>query len=317
MQQDCGISSNGRQVRMCQTYFKIPFHWRRAPLRDPAAAKKNMWPDNFQPAFEAPNPNIVEPLCFAFLGDQILLDAANQLPAHGALSGLGQPLSAFVIGYIDARPCLAVLWKKSATPPAGLFPTLLHNSLDRFAMGYWNIAARAKQMFGWDIASRFCGSCGKPTEIARNEPAKICTACSRRNFPQIAPAVLVLVHRVRELLLARAPHFEAGYYSTLAGFLETGENVAACIKREVFEETGIQIKNLRWFDSQPWPFPNALMLAFHADYADGEIIPQKSEIEDAKWFDIDLLPLIPMPQSIAARLIEDGIRLIRAKDQAA
>jgi len=98
----------------------------------------------------------------------------------------------------------------------------------------------------------------------------------------------------------------------LAGFVEAGESVENCVHREVFEETGIRVRNLRWFASQPWPFPQSLMLAFHADYAGGDITPQPGEIEDARWFTLDDLPPLPSPVSIAARLIESGIAELQA-----
>jgi NAD+ diphosphatase len=123
---------------------------------------------------------------------------------------------------------------------------------------------------------------------------------------------MCLVRKGKELLLARSPHFRPGMYSALAGFVEAGESVEGCLSREVFEETGIYITNIRWFASQPWPFPQSLMLAFHADYAGGEITPQADEIEDAQWFSLDRLPQLPAPVSIAARLLQDGIRQLQS-----
>ena len=122
---------------------------------------------------------------------------------------------------------------------------------------------------------------------------------------------MVLIRDGRRLLLARSARFPGKMYSALAGFVEPGESVEGCIAREVFEEVGLKVKNLRYFGSQPWPFPHSLMIAFFADYDSGEIVPQPDEIEDAQWFDVDSLPGLPMPISISRWLIDAGIAEIR------
>jgi NAD+ diphosphatase len=138
------------------------------------------------------------------------------------------------------------------------------------------------------------------------EHARECPACGLIAYPRIAPAVMCLVTRAREILLARSPHFPPGMYSALAGFVEPGESLEQCLAREVLEETGVRIANPRYFASQPWPFPHSLMIAFVADYAGGEITPAPDEIEDAQWFTLDALPKLPKRISIARRLI-DGV----------
>jgi NAD+ diphosphatase len=134
-----------------------------------------------------------------------------------------------------------------------------------------------------------------------------CPSCGLLTYPRISPAVMVLIRRGDELLLARSPHFRSGMYSALAGFVEAGETVEHAAVREVREEVGVEIANLRYFQSQPWPFPDSLMLAFFADYAGGEITPDPSEIEAAGWFAIDELPTLPDPVSIARRLIDAAV----------
>jgi len=135
-----------------------------------------------------------------------------------------------------------------------------------------------------------------------------CRNCGLLAYPRISPAVMVLVSRGNELLLARSPHFKPGVFSALAGFVEAGETLEQCAVREVREEVGIEITNLRYFQSQPWPFPDSLMLAFFADYAGGVITPEPSEIEAAEWFARDQLPTLPDPVSIARRLIDAACR---------
>jgi NAD+ diphosphatase len=134
-----------------------------------------------------------------------------------------------------------------------------------------------------------------------------CDQCGLNSYPRISPAVMVLVRRDNELLLARSPHFKPGVFSALAGFVEAGETLEQCAMREVKEEVGIEISHLRYFSSQSWPFPNSLMVAFFAEYAGGELTPDPNEIEAADWFTLDALPRLPDPVSIARRLIEGAI----------
>jgi NAD+ diphosphatase len=139
------------------------------------------------------------------------------------------------------------------------------------------------------------------------EAAMRCPACGLLAYPRISPAVMVLVRDGDKLLLARSPHFKPGVFSALAGFVEPGETLEQCAAREVREEVGIEIANLRYFDSQPWPFPNSLMVAFFADYAGGTIRPDPAEIAEAAWFSPDELPILPDPISISRRLIDAAL----------
>jgi NAD+ diphosphatase len=127
----------------------------------------------------------------------------------------------------------------------------------------------------------------------------------------VAPAVIVLVQRGPEALLGRSERFAPGVYSTIAGFVEPGETLEECVHREVEEETGVRVENLRYFGSQPHPFPNSLMVGFVADWRDGEIRVDPTELEDARWFTADELPELPHPMSIARALIEDFVRRTR------
>lgn len=170
------------------------------------------------------------------------------------------------------------------------------------------LAGRATQLLDWQRNHQYCGRCGRFTEKAAGEFSMRCPACSLVAYPRISPAVMVLVARGDKLLLARSPHFAPGVFSALAGFVEAGETLEQCAAREVREEVGIEIQNLRYFSSQSWPFPNSLMVAFLADYAGGKITPDPSEIEAADWFLRSQLPVLPDPVSIARRLIEAASR---------
>jgi len=172
----------------------------------------------------------------------------------------------------------------------------------------FSLAGRASQLIDWQATHKFCGRCGAQTQLLHHEYVMHCNNCGLNSYPRITPAVMVLVRRGYQLLLARSPHFRPGVFSALAGFVEPGETLEECAHREVMEEVGIQIQGLRYVDSQSWPFPNSLMVAFMAEYAGGEITPDPSEIEAADWFDIDNLPRLPDQVSIARRLIDSAIR---------
>ena len=166
------------------------------------------------------------------------------------------------------------------------------------------LAAYALRMIDFDRSTRFCGRCGKKTRSLRTERAKFCTDCNRIVYPRLSPAIIVLIQKGDQILLARSPRFPKGVYSVIAGFVEPGESLEETIHREVSEEVGVAVKNIRYFGSEPWPFPDSLMIGFVADHADGEIAIDNKEIEDAAWFCRDNLPSLPSPMSISRALIE-------------
>ena len=208
------------------------------------------------------------------------------------------------LGYLNGQPCIATELTEDSEPPEHLvFQNLrsLHTVLpeDLFA-----IAARATQLIAWDRTHQYCGHCATPMQQAPTERAKRCPACNLRQYPRLSPAVIMLIHRGEDILLARAPRFREGMYSVLAGFVEPGESLEETVAREVKEEVGVEIKNIRYFGSQPWPFPNSLMVGFTAEYASGEIVPEPTEIEAADWFHKDNIPPVPGKLSIARKLID-------------
>jgi NAD+ diphosphatase len=166
------------------------------------------------------------------------------------------------------------------------------------------IAGQANQLVDWNRSHQFCGKCGRPTEDGQDERAKVCRQCHLNNYPRVSPAVIVAVIRKNQILLGNNTRFKSGYYSVLAGFVEPGENLEECVAREIKEEVGISVNNIRYFASQPWPFPNSLMVAFLADYAGGEINIDNTEIKEAGWFTADNLPSIPPRITIARQLID-------------
>ncbi|TVT58677.1 MAG: NAD(+) diphosphatase [Azoarcus sp. PHD] len=228
---------------------------------------------------------------------------------------LDSPTDALLIGEWQGAPCYAA---DIDTLPAGLNAELtpVRALFGLAGAEAFALAGRATQLLDWQRNHRFCGRCGTPTHMAAGERVMTCSACGLVAYPRISPAVMVLIRRGEELLLARSPHFAPGVFSALAGFVEAGETLEQCAAREVREEVGIEITNLRYFHSQSWPFPNSLMLAFFADYAGGEITPEPSEIEAADWFLPSALPLLPAPLSIARQLIDAACKQGSGRDHA-
>lgn len=179
---------------------------------------------------------------------------------------------------------------------------------DRVLFG---MLSRAYQVIQWDKNHQFCGRCGGKTLKRSTELSRFCEPCGLSFFPRISPSAIVVIKKQDQLLLARSPRFAPGVYGAIAGFVEAGETVENAAIRETQEEVGITITNLRYRRSQPWPFPDSLMLGYTADYLNGEIKVDGVEIEDAKWFYPDSLPKLPMKLSIARSLIEDVVEEIR------
>lgn len=225
---------------------------------------------------------------------------------HCAASAFDAHDQALHIGVWQGEPCYAI---EVEVMPRGIVgaPVPVRSVFGLAGDEAFALTCRAAQLLDWKKNHRYCGRCGTPTTRKPNEFAMQCPSCGLLTYPRISPAVMVLIRRGDELLLARSPHFRSGMYSALAGFVEAGETVEFAAVREVREEVGIEIANLRYFRSQPWPFPDSLMLAFFADYAGGEITPDPAEIAEAGWFPIDALPTLPDPVSIARRLIDAAV----------
>lgn len=161
-----------------------------------------------------------------------------------------------------------------------------------------------KQLFHWRLHSQFCGCCGLATIDKTDERAKVCVSCNVTQYPRLSPVVIVLITRGEEILLARSPHFRPNIYSAIAGFVELGESLEQAIHREVKEEIGVNIKNIQYVCSDPWPFPDSLMIGFLAEYDSGEIVIDAKEIEHAAWFSPGNLPLLPPPSGIGHKIIK-------------
>jgi NAD+ diphosphatase len=233
--------------------------------------------------------------------------AGGNIFPRGRASDFGNPVDVLLVGEWQGIRCYAADLDRLPENIAGeLMPVRSLFSLAGAEEVY--LAGRATQLLDWQKNHRYCGKCGAPTAVKAGQFAMLCPACGLVAYPRISPAVMVLISRGNELLLARSPRFRPGIYSALAGFVEAGETLEQCASREVLEEVGIEIANLRYFGSQSWPFPDSLMVAFFADYAGGIIKPDPLEIEDAKWFSRGALPALPEPVSLARQLIDAACR---------
>ncbi|MGA6097209.1 NAD(+) diphosphatase [Stutzerimonas marianensis] len=234
-----------------------------------------------------------------------LVDPNGVLFPRSWLKRLELPLiSEQGLGYFEGEPVFLMELADPVTVPGagwqGLRQLMMQDEdNDRFRMlGF------AAQIGTWASQHRFCGRCGNPMTQHPRERAMKCEACGIHQYPRLSPSMIVLVTSGDRVLLARSPRFAPGVYSTLAGFVEPGESVEQCVRREVQEEVGVSIHDPQYICSQGWPFPHSLMLGFHAEYASGDIVMQPEEIEDAGWFSIHDLPALPAPRSIARYLIE-------------
>ena len=249
---------------------------------------------------------------FVFRGNELLVfqdsGLAARIPTGQEWAALGLPAGEpQEIGSLDGRAAWAVGVAAEVHPPEGMAFQGLRRLWGALDEETWKLAGRAVQIVEWDRDHRFCGRCGAGTERKAGELARVCPRCGLQQFPRISPAVIVRIERGDQLLLARSPHFAPGVYSTLAGFVEPGESLEETVAREVREEVGVEVRNIRYFGSQPWPFPHSLMIGFVADWESGEIRPQEGEIEDAGWFELDGLPGLPSRFSIARALLDDFI----------
>lgn len=280
-------------------------------------------PEAFEGAVAAPVPG-AQAHWFVFRGDRLLVELGPpsrapsddprvavraswaRLPLLKSNNRLWvEPARALYLGRLAGTDCWAAeIAAEAPPPPEGMAWEGLRALFSVLDDAHFALAGRAIQLLDWDRNHRHCGRCGTPTEAKPEERARVCPGCGLAAYPRIAPAVMALVRRGRELLLGRSPHFPAGMYSALAGFVEPGETLEQCVAREVEEEVGVRVSRTRYFASQPWPFPNSLMIAFVCDWESGEIRPQAGEIEAASWFDVLQLPRLPSRISIARRLID-------------
>lgn len=255
---------------------------------------------------------------FAFAGRRVLLERDGEefrLPGMRtiarALNGEAPEPAEVSLPNVDGMPCHAYDLPEDFSAPDGLELVGLRALHPVLSEDLFRAAGTGLQKLEWLRSHGFCSRCGARTERHRSEEAMVCPACGHLQFPRVSPAVIVLIERGREMLLARQPTFPAGMYSTVAGYVEPGESLEETVHREIREEVGVEVRDLRYFGSQPWPFPHSLMVGFTARWASGDIRVDGVEIEDARWFTPEELPpRMPSSYSIALRLLEDFFRRV-------
>jgi NAD+ diphosphatase len=260
----------------------------------------------FVPGIAAPTEPTGQSWTFAFVEGQLLLPEGADVLSPGAAF---ESTARHYLGRLGGADAWALHVEAA---PSGWRRVPLRTAMMAMPAPQMGLAARASQLIEWDRSHRFCGVCGTPTERVAHERARRCPSCGYLAYPRITPAMMVLIWRPGEVLLARSPRFAPGIFSALAGFVEAGETIEECVVRESAEEVGVQVGGLRWFGSQSWPFPHSLMIAFTARWQSGEIVPQEGEIEEAGWYPLDALPGIPPRFSISGHLIRDTVARMRA-----
>jgi NAD+ diphosphatase len=231
----------------------------------------------------------------------------------GPCSPLEEGGTLHTLGSLEGRHGWGVDAPPHAEEPEGHSWVPLRPLFGRVSDVHWTLAGRAEQIVSWDRTHRFCGRCGEPTGAQGNERARRCPSCGLLAVPRLSPATITRVTRGgegdEEILLAWGRQFPGRFYSVLAGFVEPGESLEECVVREIKEETNVDVTDVRYFGSQPWPFPHSLMIGFTARYTGGDIVVQEDEIVAAEWFRADRLPPCPKGgMSIAGWLIEDWLK---------
>ncbi|HLI07428.1 MAG TPA: NAD(+) diphosphatase [Ktedonobacteraceae bacterium] len=268
----------------------------------------------FQRAYPPAIPEAGPAYWFPFRGNELIVQKHEEKIGliHTDEAGIAalQPYDILYIGTINGVPCMACEVSVEQPVPQGwraLSLRALYGQLDDSA---YSAAGYASQILHWQRNSRFCPACGAPNGSLGISWERRCTLCSYIGYPSVIPAVLILVYNGDQILLAHQPGW-GKRYSILAGFVEPGETLEECVRREVAEEVGIEITDVTYMGSQSWPFPTQLMVGFQARYLSGELHPDQQELDDAAWFRVDALPELPPPLSLSRQLINRWANSVR------
>lgn len=250
----------------------------------------------------------MQSLWFIFYKDKLLLAKQGEKFAvptgEKAPVGLSKSSSVMEVGTMDDGTPIKTFALSAPVINDTAFEWIdLRKSFHLLLREHYLKAGKCRELIYWDSNTQYCGTCGTPLRM-HTPISKRCPQCGREIWPALSPAIIVLVHKGNEALLVHARNFKGDYYGLVAGFVETGETLEEAVHREVAEETGITITNLRYFGSQPWPYPNGLMVGFEADYVAGNIHLQKEELSHGAWFSKEKLPAVPDKLSIARKMID-------------
>ncbi|AAK81326.1 NAD+ diphosphatase [Clostridium acetobutylicum] len=253
-------------------------------------------------------------LCFAFFEGNVIVKTKNS-PCIPSLEDV-QKLKInyekeIFLGEIGDNACFALELFEEIKLDENFEFMSLRKILSLMEEEIFLAAGRASEILNWDRKHRFCGRCGAKTNDKEDEIAKVCNKCGNIIYPVISPAIIVGIINKDKILLAHNSNFQDGMYALISGFVDAGENLESTVRREVFEEVGIRVKNIRYYNSSAWPFPDSLMLGFFAEYEAGDIKVDGIEITDAGWFSKDELPNIPGKGTIARRIIDEFIDSVK------
>ena len=261
----------------------------------------------FEPAVLLPKRPTQQKLLVTYRGRDLLVKSLGncaELPLVADSEELGLDFNGeHYLGLLNGVDCFASHVSEEASPPVGYEFIGLRTLWSRLPEDAFWVAGRGYQIVEWDRTHCYCGRCGSLTEDSPPERSKYCSRCGLNSFPRISPAVIMCVTRGSEILLARGTRFPGSFYSVLAGFVEPGESLEETVAREVKEEVGIDVGNISYYGSQPWPFPHSLMIGFSAEYIRGDLVLDEEEIAFANWYTRDSLPELPPSLSIARTLI--------------
>ncbi len=261
-------------------------------------------PINFTPASDITEPHPAPGLWIVVRDREVLIAGADEHSLPSTAPALDLRATQY-LGKLGDCPIMTAAVARDTKAPSGWTWVSLRSLYGMLDEDQFSLCGRAAQLLDWELCHAFCGRCGTRTQRDGKERCMRCVQCGLNVFPRIDPAVIVAVTRPpNEILLAHAGRLPAGMHSVLAGFVEPGESLEQCVAREVFEETGILVGNIRYVSSQSWPFPRGLMVGFVADYLSGSIVVDPRELEGAAWFALDELPPVPSDLSIARYLIE-------------
>lgn len=245
---------------------------------------------------------------FVFKLNELLIDANNNpinVPLANNLEEFDiSPLRTQYMGSLNGNPCYSAEVIPGTGAPEGMVFKDLRQSYAVLDEDIYLLAGRAVQIINWDSSHQFCGKCSTPTETKVDEMAKVCPECGFTSHTRLSPAVITAIIKDGKLLMAKHSRGQGNRYGLIAGFVEAGETLEEAVKRETAEEVGLEINNIEYFGSQPWPYPNSLMIAFTAQYESGEIMVDGDEITHARWFNAKELPDIPSRVSVAGDLID-------------
>lgn len=245
---------------------------------------------------------------FVFNGNQVLIkctDSHYSIPTYKDLSPIHvNNFQNHYLGLLHDTDCYCLSVPTDTIAPEGLFFTEMKPLFEWMGNDFFHLAGKAHQIVTWDQTHQFCGRCGERMTQLEGERAKKCPTCGLVNYPRISPAVITAIFKGDQILLAHAQHFSGNMHSLIAGFVEPGETLEDCVRREIYEEVQLKVKNIQYFGSQPWPFPNSMMVGYIAEYDSGDICVDGVEITHADWYTIHNLPELPSKVSIARDIIE-------------